>query len=605
VHAITPATVIPDTPMRNIRPDESFWEPKNYSKTYRGLIRIRDALAYSVNIIIPYSTIDWMNDNNVDTVSGTYFYVYGNKITYTSDTYASCPAYIISKKSDSFMKVVLNNKKIKIGDNFEMELNTHLTSDTKEITQYLRKEKYTDVCHCYSVSNGQIGASKPCTDKDVDFSPTKPFAISPLDGSENQSIPTVLKWSKSIDKDGGKVTYSLFLDTNNPPKNKLLDNSEKLEFSPSLEKNKQYFWQIYAKDDEGNTTKSKVFTFNTNTTTEILPPHNFLIIANSNLKDVKDIPFDIYIKDAKKQGVEVALKYWTPGSAEILKKIIKKDYEKNSIKGVLLVGNLPAAWYEELSDFGNGDKSYEQFPTDYYLMDIDGKWNDNDKNGIFDEHPKPLTVEIFTARILGTAKEIKNYFMRVHKYKSEGSFFSPRSFFSFIDDDWNGNQNTINQKWDLDSIYNNNYHRLEAKTNTTKETYIDFMTKTGAEFVYQWIHSDPQDIYFNDNFSPNPANILKLDELTKYNVSGSFYNLFDCSISRFTESEGNIATTYTHSKFGLATIGSTKTGGIFNPQVFNTALSNGENWGESYKKWTNDIFTNFKKYGFTETFIDS
>jgi len=51
VHAITPATVIPDTPMRNIRPDESFWEPKNYSKTYRGLIRIRDALAYSVNIV--------------------------------------------------------------------------------------------------------------------------------------------------------------------------------------------------------------------------------------------------------------------------------------------------------------------------------------------------------------------------------------------------------------------------------------------------------------------------------------------------------------------------------------------------------------------------
>ncbi len=562
-------------------------------------------VAYTINAIIPYSTINWMNTNDVDTVSGTYFYIYGNKITYTSKTYTMCPAYIVTQKSDSFIKFLNLNKNIEIGDTFEMKLNTHLTSDTAKITHYFQKEDYLETCHCYSVVNGKIGSQKTCTNEDVDFSPSKPLVISPANGAENQTTDSTLKWSKSIDKDGGKVTYSLFFDTTNPPAKKVLSDSENQEFSPTLEKDKQYFWQVYAKDNEGNVTKSDVFTFNTNTTSETLPPHNFLIIANSNLKGISYIPFDIYMKDAKKQGYEVALKYWTPGSAEMLKQIIKKDYKQNNIKGVLLVGDLPAAWYEEVSKFSNTDKMYEQFPIDYFLMDMDGKWTDSDKNGLYDKRPEPLSIEIFTARVMGTPEEIKNYFLKAHDYKANGSFFKTRSFFSFIDDDWNGNSDTVNQKWNLDSIYNDNYTRLEKKDNTTKETYMDFMEKTGAEFVYQWIHSDPQDIYFNDNFSPNPANILKIDTLEKSEVKGSFFNLFDCSISRFTESEGNIATIYTHSKYGLATIGSTKVGGIFNPQIFHTSLSNGKSWGESYKDWTNDIFKNYKNYGFNEDFINS
>ncbi|HOB72582.1 MAG TPA: hypothetical protein PKM18_12435, partial [bacterium] len=159
--------------------------------------------------------------------------------------------------------------------------------------------------------------------------------------------------------------------------------------------------------------------------------------------------------------------------------------------------------------------------------------------------------------------------------------------------------------WELGSIYGENYERRERPEDTSKTTYMDFMTKEGAEYVYQWIHSDPQKIYFDDNFSPNPANILTIDEIINGKVKGSFYNLFDCSISRYTANGGNIASEYLKGEYGLATLGSTKTGGIFNPEVMNIALANGENWGTGYQMWVNDIWENYASYGFDHAFIES
>ena len=80
---------------------------------------------------------------------------------------------------------------------------------------------------------------------------------------------------------------------------------------------------------------------------------------------------------------------------------------------------------------------------------------------------------------------------------------------------------------------------------------------------------------------------LSIDEINRMGVTGSFYNLFDCSASRYTED--NRAETYLHQEHGLATIGSTKPGGIYQPQTFHEVLANGGNWGQGYKNWYENV----------------
>ena len=114
----------------------------------------------------------------------------------------------------------------------------------------------------------------------------------------------------------------------------------------------------------------------------------------------------------------------------------------------------------------------------------------------------------------------------------------------------------------LESVYGDNYIRREWWTTPTRPIISSYVRRRKS--VYQWIIRIQQ-IYFDDNFG-EPDNILSAGTCGG-RCRRIVFNLFDCSISRHTEPMGNIATEYVHSRCGLATVGSTKTGGIFNPDV--------------------------------------
>lgn len=574
---------------------------------------------YTATILPSFSTLDWMVENDTDTVNATYFYLYIYKNDYVNENFLRiCPDAIPDRSGESFLKAYIDEGKWNIDENIGIMLNSYLTFDKKAVVSFFGDELYK-LCYCYESVAGDNFTQRDCTPEDMDLDPVAPSKPSPADGAENQEITIELSWDKGYDPDGGKVTYALLFGTVNPPSDIVLDSSSANSWKPekSLNKNTQYFWQVIVTDDESNSTKSNIWTFNTDESIEEFPEHDFLIVVNGSLKGKLNDELSQYSQNLKDQGFEPFIRYWTPGGAEILKAIIKKSYDEKNIKGVVLIGDMPSASYEQMADFGEPyGIVYEEFPCEFFFMDMDGSWEDKDKNGIFDKYPDPLTLEIFSSRIIGSVDEISAYLGRAAEYRKNGSFFDSRNFFSFIDDDWNSYEDehgnihddymgTKNGEWELGGIYGENYERREDRENTTKATYMDFMTNKGAEFVYQWIHSDPQRIYIDDNFSPNPSNIISIQEIIEGKVKGSFYNLFDCSISRYTEKEGNIASEYIKGEYGLATIGSTKTGGIFNPEVMNIALANGENWGTAYQMWVNDIWENYASYGFDKPFIDS
>jgi len=577
-----------------------------------------DQTYYTAMVLPSFSTLDWMAQNDTDVVNGTFFYLYVYKNDFVDETFfRMCPDSIIGNGGDSELKAFIKDDYWTVDGNFGIMVNADITFDKKAISNFFGGEFHT-LCQCYDITGGSY-TPRDCTPQDMDLEPISANNPTPSNGSENIAIDTELSWGAGSDPDGGDVTYTLYFGTDEEPKEMVLEKSDKLSFTPEspLKKDTRYFWQIVTIDDEDNQVKSDIWTFNTNVDAIVPTEHDFLIVVNESLKPELSDKIDEYAQSLVDAGYTPFIRYWYPGGAENLRGIIQKSHTKFNISGAVLIGDMPPAIYEQTVDYG-GDigVNYEQFPCEFYYMDMDGKWSDEDENGVIDTYPQDLSVEIYTGRIVGTTQQISDYLDRAMKYKKEGSFFETRNFFSFIDDDWivyEDEDGTVwedimgakNQKWNLESIYGDNYERREELDNTTKSEYMDFMTETGAEYVYQWIHSDPQNIYFDDNFSPNPENILNISEVRAADIKGSFYNLFDCSISRYIKEGGNMASEYIYSDYGLATLGSTKTGGIFNPEVMNIALAAGDSWGKGYQMWVNDIWANHDDYGMDKNFIDS
>ena len=572
---------------------------------------------YSASIMAPYSSFDWMFQNDVDEIGSKYFYVYLFEQVYVSETlFRSCPKAVASDSVKNLLKLFMNEEGWLLDEKFGFMMNVYLSFDEKSVEDFMGG-KMINLCTCYDI-NGSSMESRACKPEELDLLPTAVLNPKPENGAENQPVDLTLSWDASTDPDGGEVTYTVFFGTKSTPDEKVAEGLAATSWKPAsaLSADTTYYWQVVAVDDEGNSVKSDIWVFDTNTEVYEVPEHDFLIVADPSMKNGLEEALSVYTLDLEKAGYKPFVRWWHAGGAGFLKEMLKQSYTDYALKGALLLGRMPSAYYEQESDYdGTGTMTYESFPCEYYLMDLDGEWKDADSNGIFDDYPTDLSLEIFTSRITGSAEEISEYLLRTHEYRENGSFFEPRNFFSFIDDDWNSyeeNGEVIENAfgfngstWGMESIYGDNYDRLESRENTTKTTYLDYFDKGGAEFVYQWIHSDPQELYFNDNYSPNPANILTIEAIRAADFNGSFYNLFNCSASKYTEEGGNLADTYLKGKNGLATVGSTKVGGMFNPEAMYEALVNGESWGAAYQTWANDLWANYKSYGFNKPYVDT
>ena len=126
-----------------------------------------------------------------------------------------------------------------------------------------------------------------------------------------------------------------------------------------------------------------------------------MVIVNDALYPSVETKVLRYVDDLEAEGYSVVLYRCTGGTVEALRAYLLDDYETNDLQGVVCIGRVPYALYEEMFEI-----YYFAFPCDWYLMDLDSEWLDTNpfpeaQTGVLDgyangENPGP---EIFVGRI--------------------------------------------------------------------------------------------------------------------------------------------------------------------------------------------------------------
>lgn len=260
----------------------------------------------------------------------------------------------------------------------------------------------------------------------------------------------------------------------------------------------------------------------------------------------------------------------------------------NGTVGALLVGDIPAAWFEIANDFG--ELGYASFPIDLFYADLNGNWVDAQTTppmqaGVYDDHIGNVAPEIYVGRLkasgLAAGSEVallQKYFDKNHLYRI-GSISMPHKALVYIDDDWIPWADSDSSNVGL--VYSNRTLVKDGAT-TVATDYKNRLTQN-----YEWIHLEAHSDFNTHYFKIGgewTGGSVSYSDITAIDPHCLFYNLFSCSAARYIESNC-IGSTYIFTNtYGLATVGSTKTGGMLDLYNFYNPLKT-KTIGESFKDW--------------------
>jgi hypothetical protein len=301
-----------------------------------------------------------------------------------------------------------------------------------------------------------------------------------------------------------------------------------------------------------------------------------------------------WMDDIHAEEYEIQLIEMTYGTPEEVKSLLDSLHTLG-LEGAVFVGDLPAAWaavWDTQVEIG------EQFPCDYFFMDLDGEWLDlwvgfprdsvPGQDGFYDTFQGTLDPEIWVGRIrtdnLSAAGDpvqmIRDYLEKNHAWRTAGDPFPLRAL-CYVDDDWQASGEIYQQAMEL--LFEN-----VDLFNRSEVTCADDYEQTRLPDTYTWIspfvHSGP-----NNHFWQPSAGTTNWSEIAAINPSARFYNLFACSNCRFTTAN-NMGSIYAvAADHGLAAVGSTTSGAMLRFTYFYGPLGGGGSLGEAYRLWWEQI----------------
>ena len=315
------------------------------------------------------------------------------------------------------------------------------------------------------------------------------------------------------------------------------------------------------------------------------------VLVNSSIYNEIQSSLEQYKKDIEALGYNVSIYSGSWGTPEDVRSFLQGELS-NGLIGCLLVGDIPEAWYEMYSDPSSGFPPYEEFPMDLFYMDLDGNWTDFNDNGLYDMHNGTTAPEIWVGRLKASTISndevslIKNYFNKIHKYRTR-NITLPQRALSYIDDDWVDWADDWNSNVSL--LYNNTT-LVKNKTTTCRNDYRDIRLTENYEWFHVALHSSSYEHFFKVNDEYERDDNGDYATVTSYNISTInphclFYNLYCCSAARYTD-PNYLGGNYTFADtYGICVVGSTKTGSMLHLGEFYGPLGQNKTLGEAFKEW--------------------
>jgi parallel beta-helix repeat protein len=307
------------------------------------------------------------------------------------------------------------------------------------------------------------------------------------------------------------------------------------------------------------------------------------VIVEASIIDSLETYLERYLNDLRGTG-DYAQLYIFSGNAVQLRSLLKDAYSRD-LKGCVLVGDLPIAWYEMNEDWGDGrGVCHEEFPTDLFYMDLDGTWTDTDSNGKYDQHTGNRLPEIWVGRIKASNMAeneislIQNYFDKDHNFRT-GALTLPCSGLTYVDDDW-----VAAEAYDTDYAMSLAYDNRTLISNKGVTNNGDYLTRLAQDwsFVQVMVHGAPDRHHFKINGQWD--GVVYSSGIRSINPHAFFYNIFSCSTARYCDADYIDGWYIFSHDYGLAAISSTKTGGMLFFDDFYREFSQ-KTLGESFLNW--------------------
>ncbi len=215
--------------------------------------------------------------------------------------------------------------------------------------------------------------------------------------------------------------------------------------------------------------------------TALAAAHDISILVEDGLYDDIKTQLDQFVADMEMEGHSVVLQTVSGGTPEEIKTWIKTQYFQGS-SGIILIGDITAAWAEV---------SGSVFPCDLFYMDLDGTWEDDDGDGVYESHSAgsgDMGPEVYVGRIYAHTLEydteenmVNEYLAKTHAYRT-GELMQPWRGLEYVEEDW------YDMDVALDNIYGANVTRHDYGYYTTAEDYLAQMS-LGQHFVQVCAHS--------------------------------------------------------------------------------------------------------------------
>jgi hypothetical protein len=275
--------------------------------------------------------------------------------------------------------------------------------------------------------------------------------------------------------------------------------------------------------------------------------------------------------------------------------------------GVVLIGTLPVPWFEIDYDFDGSDpdtlnNEYASFPCDLFYMDLDGTWADNQTTspfqaGVYDSHTAgsgDTAPEIWVSRLtagtltLGGASEaslVNNYFAKNHNFR-EGHLPVEQRALVYVDDDWEAFSTEIDGQ--VAATYPTRLLVDDSYT-TCRNDYRNVRLTQNYEWMHVMLHSSYWEHFFKvgGNWEMNGGNYATVtaQDVKTIDPTAIFYNLFACSNCRYVESNYEGGWYIFVQQHGLAAVGTTKTGGMWDFDLFYNPLAQDGCAGSAFRDW--------------------